>query len=75
MTRDLQLHALNLLNASPRLPLLAVLAVSFAAAVTRWQIRRRTRINLSQLDDRLLTDIGLSRRQARRESSLPFWRV
>jgi uncharacterized protein YjiS (DUF1127 family) len=47
-----------------RLPaLLAVLAM-----------RRRTRRALSELDDRQLADVGLTRRQALLESAKPFWR-
>ncbi|WP_372572829.1 DUF1127 domain-containing protein [Ruegeria jejuensis] len=73
MTHASQNPALTLLNASPRLPLLAALAVRFAATVTRWEQRRRTRVNLSYLDDRLLSDVGLTRWQADRESARPFW--
>lgn len=73
MTHAPQLPALTLLNASPRLPLLAALAVRFAAYVTMWEQRRRTRVNLSHLDDRLLADVGLTRLQAYKETSRHFW--
>ena len=73
MTRPTQSPALTLLNASPRLPLIAALAVRFAAAVTRWEQRRRTRVNLGRLDDRLLRDVGLTRRAAHQEISRRFW--
>jgi uncharacterized protein YjiS (DUF1127 family) len=65
--------ALMLLNDSPRLPLIAALAVRFAATVTTWERRRRSRINLGRLDDRLLRDVGLNRHQAQEETSRYFW--
>jgi uncharacterized protein YjiS (DUF1127 family) len=65
--------ALLLLNDSPRLPLIASLAVRFAATVTKWERQRRSRVNLSMLDDRLLRDVGLTRHQANREINRPFW--
>jgi uncharacterized protein YjiS (DUF1127 family) len=37
-----------------------------------WE-RRRTRDYLTQLDDRMLKDIGVTRVEARREASKPFW--
>lgn len=73
MTRTMHTPALTLLNASSRLPLIAALAVRFAATVTKWEQRRRTRVNLSYLDDRLLEDVGLTRRQANKEVALRFW--
>ena len=39
-----------------------------------WAMRRRTRRTLSELDDRQLADVGLTRRQALLESAKPFWR-
>lgn len=36
--------------------------------------RHRQRKQLAQLDDRLLSDIGISRSQAHREYSRPFWK-
>ncbi len=36
--------------------------------------RRQTRKALLQLDDAQLRDVGLTREQARREGSKPFWR-
>ncbi|NOD63292.1 MULTISPECIES: DUF1127 domain-containing protein [unclassified Ruegeria] len=75
MTRTMHNPALMLLNASPRLPLIAVLAVRFAAAVTQWERRRRSRVNLGNLDDRLLKDVGLTRMQADREVKRYFWQI
>ena len=40
----------------------------------RWCERRRQRRDLSDLDDRLLDDIGITRRQADEECRKPFWR-
>jgi uncharacterized protein YjiS (DUF1127 family) len=40
-----------------------------------WQERARQRHHLASLDDRLLSDMGLSRADAERESAVPFWRV
>ncbi|MBO9413338.1 MULTISPECIES: DUF1127 domain-containing protein [Ruegeria] len=73
MTRAMHTPALLLLNDSPRLPLIASLAVRFAATVTKWERQRRSRVNLSKLDDRLLRDVGLTRHQADREINRPFW--
>lgn len=73
MTRAMHTPALMLLNASPRLPLIAALAVRFAATVTKWEQRRRTRVNLSYLDDHLLKDVGLTRSRADDEVARRFW--
>ncbi len=39
----------------------------------RWQERARQRHQLMALDERMLKDIGLSRADAYREASKPFW--
>jgi uncharacterized protein YjiS (DUF1127 family) len=65
--------ALMLLNDSPRLPMIAALAVRFAATVTQWERQRRSRVNLSKLDDRMLKDVGLTRPAADREIKRYFW--
>ena len=41
--------------------------------VTRWSERRRSRIALSHLDDRLLRDIGRDALTRDREAGRPFW--
>ena len=43
------------------------------ATLALWRQRRRTRQQLSILDDRALADIGLTRAQQRIECSRPFW--
>ncbi|MFC3616391.1 DUF1127 domain-containing protein [Lutimaribacter marinistellae] len=75
MTRAIHHRPLTLLNASPRLPLIAALAVRFAATVTLWQRRRSTRLNLGKLDDRLLQDVGLTPRAAHNEARRAFWQI
>ena len=39
------------------------------------QQRHRTRHDLLSLNDRLLRDIGISRAEAEREVSEPFWQI
>ena len=39
-----------------------------------WMERSRQRRALTELDDRLLRDIGLTRDEARREGANPFWK-
>jgi uncharacterized protein YjiS (DUF1127 family) len=46
---------------------------ALVATVLVWRARRRTRQRLATLDDRALTDIGLTRAQQRGESAKPFW--
>jgi uncharacterized protein YjiS (DUF1127 family) len=41
----------------------------------RWQRRANERHALTQLDDRMLRDLGLSRSEIARESRKPFWRA
>ena len=39
-----------------------------------WGDRRRQRLDLADLDDHLLRDIGVTRQEARRECAKRFWR-
>lgn len=48
--------------------------VSFFDLVWRWRERARQRRALLALDDRLLSDIGISRAEAEGEACKPFWR-
>ena len=43
-------------------------------ALARWSERAQSRRALMTLDDRMLSDIGVSRADAHREASTPFWR-
>ncbi len=45
-----------------------------AALIWSWLNRSRDRHALKQLDDRLLDDIGITRRQALAEADKPFWK-
>lgn len=45
------------------------------ATLRLWSERHRSRRALALLDDSQLRDIGLTRIEARRESSLWFWRT
>jgi uncharacterized protein YjiS (DUF1127 family) len=47
---------------------------SWLALLRTWYQRRRSRILLSQLDDRSLKDIGLTYYEAEHEANKPFWR-
>ena len=38
-----------------------------------WRRRRRSRTSLSQLDERMLKDIGVTYAEAEREANRPFW--
>ncbi|MBX9463608.1 MAG: DUF1127 domain-containing protein [Aquamicrobium sp.] len=40
----------------------------------RWNDRHRQRLDLADLDDRMLHDIGITRRMAERECRKPPWR-
>jgi uncharacterized protein YjiS (DUF1127 family) len=42
--------------------------------LARWYQRRRQRLDLAELDDHLLADIGVTREEVRRECAVPFWR-
>jgi uncharacterized protein YjiS (DUF1127 family) len=48
--------------------------IRFFDLVLSWRENVRTRHALAQLNDQMLSDIGLSRASAEREASTPFWR-
>ena len=73
MTRTLTARTLSPLAASHRLPLIALFAVTVAAVITQWDLRRRSRKHLKQLDDHMLEDIGVTRSEAMKEAQRPFW--
>ena len=45
-----------------------------ARVLGQWSGRRRSRIALARLDDRLLRDAGLDALSAEAEAAQPFWR-
>jgi uncharacterized protein YjiS (DUF1127 family) len=45
----------------------------WAGAIRMWLQRSRQRRVLAELDDRMLSDIGVTRPQAEREAAKPFW--
>ena len=51
------------------------LPAAIADTLLSWQARASERHLLSQLDDRLLHDMGLTRQQALDEAYKPFWRI
>lgn len=77
MTRAATLtnDALSVLNTTHSLPLLAVVSVKFAASVTKWATRRRTRLTLDQLDAWQLHDVGITPSAARDETRKVFWKA
>ena len=59
---------------TPRLRLrLAAWLLRAIELVLAWQEVARQRRSLLELDDRLLKDIGITRADAEREASRPFW--
>ena len=75
MTPRIAAHAplLAFLDAQPSLSPFAGLALRAAVQLETWSKRRRTRLALQQLDDRLLNDVGLNRREAYLEARRKFW--
>ncbi len=54
---------------------LARLPLAILETLLVWQERDQQRRHLAALDDRLLSDMGMSRADAAREAAVPFWRV
>ena len=73
-SKPIPTDALGILS-QPGTPLAALLAVRFAVVVTTWATRRRTRIDLANLDARMRRDVGLTAEQARTEASRLFWQA
>lgn len=57
------------------LPPLSRLLLGLTLQAVTWEMRRRTRKDLSRLSDHMLVDIGLEPWSAAREASKPFWRA
>lgn len=51
----------------------AVRSLPLLARLAGWHACARSRVHLSRLDDTLLTDLGLTRDEVRRECAKPFW--
>jgi uncharacterized protein YjiS (DUF1127 family) len=47
----------------------------WASILAIWLDRQQGRRDLSELDDRLLADVGISREDALWEAGKPFWRA
>lgn len=56
------------------LPPLSRLLVTLALNVATWELRYRTRKQLSDLPTHMLRDIGLDEQDAALETEKPFWR-
>ncbi|GAA6181915.1 hypothetical protein NBRC116594_33530 [Shimia sp. NS0008-38b] len=69
------LESLSSHATTSQLPIAARVALSFAAAVTTWDQRQRTRRALSNLDSAQLNDIGLTLDEARAEVSKKMWQI
>jgi uncharacterized protein YjiS (DUF1127 family) len=74
-TSPLSPDTLAYLGAARDVPTLARFAVEFAACLSRWSTRRRTRRALEQLEAWQLSDVGLTPLDARDEATKAFWRV
>ena len=44
------------------------------AALQQWRRRSRDRAELARFDERMLSDIGITRAEVWREINKPFWR-
>jgi len=60
-------------RAIPLAPTLRRAGVWLALALLHWQDLARQRRRLRGLDDRMLKDIGITRADAWREGTRPFW--
>ena len=63
-----------LLNSGQSIPVLAHWALTVAVQLIAWDHRHRSRKSLSQLEDHMLRDIGLTSSNAFEESDKPFWK-
>ena len=74
-TTPLSPDTLAYLSAARDVPALAYVAVEFAACVSKWTTRRRSRKALQQLEPWQLEDVGLTPLAARREAAKAFWQA
>jgi len=54
-------------------PQVAFVAKQVRRLFAHWATLRRERLELAELDDRMLRDIGIDRIDALREAERPFW--
>ena len=73
MTTSVQMSRAIALSNRP-LPPLSRVALSVVLTLVRWDLRRRTRRDLSRLEPHLLQDIGIDVGPAQMEADKPFWR-
>lgn len=74
MSHALPSAHISLLTSQNPMPLVARLLVKAAVLVTKWDIQRRTRVELKHLEPWELDDIGLTQVDADCEAAKPFWR-
>lgn len=67
MTPETSLYGREFIRAVQRL------SAQVLTTLREWEERARQRRRLSELDDRLLRDIGLTRADVNREAGKPFW--
>lgn len=68
------MHTITPQRSEKRLLGFGALLRGFDKLVAAWRERQRQRFALSNLDDRLLRDIGVNRKDASAEAAKPFWR-
>ena len=72
MARATSINALSYLQSRPLTPA-ATVAFHLVVVFVSWAERRKSSITLGDLDPHLLSDIGVTREEARRESERFFW--
>ena len=72
-TSTLQLSQFTQTAATQPLRLFAQWAIAFAATVTLWERRAKTRKALADLDQARLQDVGISPEEARDEIRKRYW--
>ncbi len=54
--------------------LISTMIRGIGATLESWRERRAQRARLAHLNDRMLQDVGITRRQVEKEIRKPFWR-
>lgn len=73
MTTTVQMTRAIALSNQP-LPALSRVALSAVLTLVTWDLRRRTRRDLSKLSPHMLSDVGIDASHAQSEANKPFWR-